>query len=447
MNRVLILVAAGAASAAPAQAPAQAGDELRLSGSARIRYETIEGQARAGFVAAESLVNLRTILTARYGSGPVKAVAELFDSRVYSPGPRSAVSTNEVNALELVQAHVTAEFGAAPGAGVRGTVQAGRFLMALGSRRLVAADDYRNTTNSFTGVRGDLQLPGGYAATLFYTLPQVRLPDDLDGLRRNRRQTDRESFDLRLFGAVLSMPLARDRVMLTGQYHRLDERDAPGLATRNRHLDTLGVQLFRAPAAGVVDFDVEAIGQRGSIRASAAPGAAARPVRAGFVHAEAGYQFAGKWAPHVALEYDVASGDKGGRTHRRFDTLFGMRRGDFAPSGIYATTGRANISTIGFRVDVARSKRFDAFLSIKELWLASRRDAFSTTGVRDASGRSGRHAGRQLDARMRWFAIPAKLQLEADMVLLDKGRFLRTAPNAPRNGDTTYLSLNATAFF
>jgi hypothetical protein len=45
------------------------------------------------------------------------------------------------------------------GTGTKLGLQAGRFTLNLGSRRLVAADDYRNTTNGYTGIRADLGLP------------------------------------------------------------------------------------------------------------------------------------------------------------------------------------------------------------------------------------------------------------------------------------------------
>jgi hypothetical protein len=71
----------------------------------------------------------------------------------------------------------------------------------------------------------------------------------------------------------------------------------------------------------------------------------------------------------------------------------------------------------------------------------------STTNVRDAAGRSGSFAGQQIDARMRTWIVPERLRFEVDGVWLAKGRFLREAPNAPRNGDTKYVSLNLTASF
>lgn len=78
------------------------------------------------------------------------------------------------------------------------------------------------------------------------------------------------------------------------------------------------------------------------------------------------------------------------------------------------------------------------------MWLASRFDSFASTGMRDASGRSGRFAGHQLDSRIRYKITPA-ITFEADAVLLRKGRFLVQAPNAPSERWTRYLSLNLIA--
>jgi hypothetical protein len=80
------------------------------------------------------------------------------------------------------------------------------------------------------------------------------------------------------------------------------------------------------------------------------------------------------------------------------------------------------------------------------MWLASRYDSFSSTGVRDPTGRSGRFAGHQLDSRIR-YKLSRAITLEADGVLLRKGRFLKDSPNAPPKRWTRYLSLNVTATF
>lgn len=443
MRLAFILLAPGLASATAAMAaPA-----LDLGGNVRVRLDTIANQPRAGFARDETLLNLRTTLTLKAGSGPVTFGAELVDSRVYSPGPRSAVSTNEVNALEPVQAFVQAELGPALGDGSRARLQAGRFLIDIGSRRLVANEDYRNTTNGFTGVRADLTTRDGWSAILFWAMPQIRLPEDAEGLRDNRVRLDRESLDLRLAGALFTKADALGSIAAQTGLYRLDERDAPDRATRNRHLTTFSLRLFRAPAPNRVHFDSELIAQTGTIRASLAPAARELDVRAWFLHASVGYSFDHPLKPRLTFEYDQASGDGRGARYGRFDTLFGMRRPDLGPAGLYNAIGRTNVLSPGVRLELAPGKRLDGFVAVRDHWLASRFDAFSTTGVRDASGRSGQHAGTQIDTRLRWWAVPEVIRLEANGVYLAKGRFLRTAPNAQRGGDTRYMSLNASVFF
>ncbi|KQZ72563.1 hypothetical protein ASE06_08585 [Sphingopyxis sp. Root214] len=68
-------------------------------------------------------------------------------------------------------------------------------------------------------------------------------------------------------------------------------------------------------------------------------------------------------------------------------------------------------------------KRIDAFAAYRPLWLASRFDSFSTTGVRDASGGAGRFAGHQIEARVRYWLLPKRLRLEWNGLLLAKGQF------------------------
>ncbi len=419
---------------------------LKLSGGIRARYETIDGQARAGLPSSEALLNLRTNLLAEYASGPVRLGAELWDSRVYGGKRGGAVSTGEVNALEFVQAYVVAELTAPLGPGTKGAVQAGRFVMNLGSRRLVAADDYRNTTNGYTGVKLDLAARGGTTATLFYTLPQVRLPDGQLNLLDNRVRFDRESGGLRLWGAIAATPVA-GLGLAEASVVGLQERDSPGHPTRNRDLRTLDARLIRNPAPHRFDYEAEAAYQFGNIRAGTAVNAAPLDVSAYFLHLDAGYQFTGRWKPHLSVEYDLASGDRGAGRYNHFDTLFGMRRADFSPSGLFNTVARTNLSTPGLRLEATPNARLDGFVTARALWLDSATDAFSASNVRDGRGRSGRFAGEQFEGRVRYWLLPDQLRFEADAVWLHKGRFLETAPNTPTPKDTAYLSLNLTANF
>jgi hypothetical protein len=342
---------------------------------------------------------------------------------------------------------VAVDMAGAFGRGTSLSLQGGRFMLSIGSRRLVAADDYRNTTNGYAGLRADVAGNGGLHGTFIYVLPQVRRPEDLDSLLNNKPGRDRENFEQVLWGGTVSRAKTVFGALAELSFYHFGERDAPGRPSRNRSLNTGGGRIFRDAQTGAFDYEVEALYQFGHIRGSLAATAPRLDVSASFVHAEAGYTFAGDWKPHVSIEFDRASGDGPGESYGRFDTLFGMRRSDLAPAGLYSAVGRANILTPGIRVEAVPGKMVDWFVSYRLMWLAGRTDAFSFTGVRDPGGRSGSFAGRQLDARIRYWLIQDRLRLELDGIWLAKGRFLRDAPNAPPGGDTKYLSANLTASF
>lgn len=417
-------------------------DALELSGSHRARFETIDGQGRAGFNSSDDLFSFRTILTADYHITPdVHVVAELWDSRAYNGNRGSPISTGEVNTLEPAQAYLGVTLQGALGKGSKIDLQAGRFLLALGSRRLIAADDYRNTTNSSSGIRADMAVPGGWKATLVYVLPQQRFPNDLDSLLDNKVALDRESFDTVLWGGLVNRTNTVAGAMAEVGFIHFGERDAPGRPTRDRSLDTFSARLIRDPKPTAWDFELEGIIQRGTTSAGLAANAPTQDVSAWFVHADLGYTFAGGWKPRVALEYDHASGDRSGGRFSRFDPILGMRRADLAPGALYNLIVRSNFISPGVRLEAAPSRKSDLMVSYRPFWLAAREDAFSSSGVRDPSGRSGSFAGHQLDARLRYRVTP-KVMLEGDIALFAKGRFLREAPNATPESWTRYGSLN-----
>ena len=420
---------------------------LSVSGSIRLRAESIDGQARAGVNTSDSLVETRSQLRAVWRRDWLRIVAELHDSRAWNANPGTPLSTNEVNTVEPVQAYAQADLGPLLGRGTTTTLQGGRFGLALGSRRLVAMDEYRNAMASFTGLRADFTTSGGVTATAIYVLPLLRLPDDGPSLRDNSAALDKESFDTVLWGGFLARQRKGSPLLGEVSFLHLGERDAPGRPGRDRSLNSLGLRALREPRPKAFDWGVEGIYQWGGISASALATAARLNVSATFARLHAGYSFAGPWQPRILLELDRASGDGTGRTYGRFDFLYGMRRVDLAPAGLYTAIGRTNVFSPGARIEVTPSKRVDAFVGYRALWLADRHDAFSTTGVRDASGNSGNFAGHQFDSRLRWWLLPQRLRFEVDAVLLAKGNFLRRAPNANVGKTTRYGSLNLTATF
>jgi hypothetical protein len=427
---------------APAVAAA---DGLKTSGSVRARYEGLSGQSRAGFKSGDELLSFRTILSGEYDAGLLRFGAELTDSRAYRDDARTAVSSNDVNALEPTQFYVALDVDQPFGKGSGFSAQAGRFTMNIGSRRLIANDDYRNAGTTQAGVRLDGKA-AGWSGTTFYVLPSARLPEDTLSVLDNDIRFDRESAKAVMWGGLVTSPRRVAGGAVDVMFVKFKERDAPTRPTRDRDLDTWNLRWFRDAAPGQWDYEFETAVQHGRARTGTGLAAPLRPVDASFVHGRVGYQWSTPWKPRLAVEYDWVSGDTGPDRIRRYDTLFGFRRGDFAPSGLYNQVARANVSSPALRLEATPSARVDFMGTWRPLFLASRTDAFSATGVRDASGRSGRFAGSQFDARVRYWVVPKRLRVEFDGVLLAKDTFLETAPNA-RPGDTRFYSLNLTASF
>jgi hypothetical protein len=319
--------------------------------------------------------------------------------------------------------------------------------MDVGSRRLVARNRFRNTINGFTGV--DLRWSNERGAELrgFWTLPVQRMPFDPIELQHNDVDFDQESLDVQFWGLVGATPapvIGHAELFLFG----LHEDDSDRVPTRNRSLYTPGFLLFQEPRPGRFDYQLEVVLQGGRSRPNIL-GAESQDHFAHFEHVEFGYSFDWACRTRIALQYDHASGDKDPDDSRnqRFDTLYGARRFDFGPTGIYGPFARANINSPGFRIQIDPLENLSAFMAFRAFWLASARDAWVTTGVRDPSGDSGKFVGSQLEFRLRWQPFPKNVTLEAGYAHLFSGRFIREAPNSPLKGDSDYVYSQVTLAF
>jgi hypothetical protein len=408
-------------------------DGLSVSGSLRVRYELLEGQFRPGLPSRDDAITVQTAIAANYRTGAWRISAELIDARAYLADAPGAVSTSEVNALELSRASISYSDGPVE-------LTAGRFHLNLGSRRLAGRNAFRNTINSFTGVRLDWHGKADDHLVVFYALPHTRLPSVRADLVDNRVRWDRESFDLTFWGAHYTRPDLFDGVTLQANAFKLNERDGDNGPNRNRHLFTWGARLHRAPEPGQWDLDLEGAVQTGSIRQSIAPGASRQDVRAFFAHAELGYSPPLPGKPRLSALLDVASGDdpRTPGSFGRFDTLYGPRRTDFGPTGIFGPLFRSNLLAAGLRGELAPAPRWDVMTMWRPAWVHSRRDRFGNAGPSDPRGQSGRFAGHMIEVRLGHWLVEKRLRLEAGAAVLTTGRLLEDAPNATGFGDTRY---------
>ena len=422
--------------------PARAQDNSRLTvhGQLRARVEALDGQFRPGAAGSDAVLLLQTDIAAEYRGAGWRIGGELVDARGYFELRNSSISTKEVNAIEPVQAYIGADLAK----GLSAT--AGRFTLALGNGRLVARNNFRNTTNAFTGARLDWKRDDA-TATVFWTMPQRRLPDNAADIRDNAVRFDKEGSAEQFFGSYVSLKSGqRDTLDLYAL--RLIERDAADFATRDRHLLTSGVRFERAPSPARADAEIEAAWQTGSTHRTSAPTDTDRVgVTAWFAHAEAGWTFAAPWRPRIALLFDYASGDSGKGRYGRFDSLFGARVREFGPTSFYGPVGRSNLISPAIRIEAVPEKAWDVVATARLLRLDSATDSFANSGVRDRNGDAGRNAGAQLDGRVRYWLVPKRARLALGAAWLSKGRFLTSAANAPATGDTHYAYAEVTFSF
>jgi hypothetical protein len=429
-------------------------DNLKIGGSFRSRIEGINNQFRPAPAPQDDvLLALRTNIYAEYDTGhKIKIGGEVFDSRGYLQKPNSTASTTEVNALELTQAYLKFDLSDQTGNGSNSSLTTGRFTKDVGSRRLMARNDYRNTINAFTGASFDWQGANKDQMTVFWTMPHNRLPNDVPGILDNAIVLDEENLDLQFYGSSYTFANVFGGTLELYGYGLYEDDTGSGLRslqTRNRRLFTPGFRLWKAPRPAQWDWEVETTYQTGRARETAAiTDRRDLHVSAYFFHTQAGYTFNTAWLPRVSFQYDQASGDSANpATFTRFDTLFGARRWEYGPTSLYGAVQRSNLISPGIRLEVTPSPIWDAFVTYRPLFLADATDSFATTGVRDRTGRSGNFAGQQIETRLRYWLIPDAWLMDTGVTYLIKGRFLQTAPNAPATADTFYGYLQTSFFF
>jgi hypothetical protein len=449
-------LAAGAAAAADQPKPWRLGTALSapewfsISGTYRIRYETLDNPYRAGTDGSDEILVERLLLNARVTLDHFFANVELEDSRQQLADSGTPLGTDQVNTLEPLQAYVGMRFADALEKGDHLDFELGRVTIDNGSRRLVARSRFRNTINAFSGLHATWKGSDGAEVQAMFVQPVQRKPSDFASLKDNDSELDTDSGDVRLWGVFTSWPRLFGNVTGEAYFYGFRLRDHVGVPAADRDLYTPGGRLYAKPAAGAWDFETEAAYQWGTSRAStSATDRRDLQHKAGFFHGEIGYTLKANMSPRVELSYDFASGDHNptDNENNRFDTLFGARRSDLGPTGIYGALARANISTPGVRLELKPSKKVSAMVGYRAVWLASDRDQFTTARLQDATGNSGSFIGNQLEAQLQYNVVPGNIALEFGGAYLTHDDFLDHAPNAPREGDTTYLYAAATLSF
>jgi len=408
-------------------------DWLLITGGIRVRGEALDGQFRSkpSLDNSDQLLMTRSSLRLDAIDDEFGATLELMDSRVFGGGDGSFVNTSIANPIDVLQANASLSLGSLAGGEHR--LQIGRETLDLGGRRLVARNRYRNTINAFDAVDWLWSSEEGTELRVFWSLPVERLPSDQTGLLDGHPVLDEQDMDNQFYGAFLSTSLS-DGVGLELYAFQLDETAA---GTKQRQLTTPGFRLTKKAATESVDYELESAVQFGDSRLSAS--GPDLDHFAWFAHAALGYTFDGPWKPRIQVAYDFASGDSDPTDgeNGRFDTLYGARRWEFGPTGIYGAIARSNLSSPELRFVVKPTSSSEVMTAVRGVWLAEGKDAWTTARVQDVTGAAGRHVGEQVEFRVRHHILPKSVVFEWGGAYLFAGRFQDDAPGG-QGQDTAY---------
>ncbi len=425
-------------------------DWLRFSGEMRTRVSGLSEQFRAQYSGSDQVFATRALLRTELDIYTLTLGGELQDSRHFFDDADSPLNTGMVNTWEPLQAYLRWDVGAYLARPEHWSLTIGRQTLDLGSRRLVARNRFRNTINGFNGIKGEWRGQAGRELVGFYFLPVERRPGDRESLNSLDSQLDDEDVRDAFWGVSYRTPFNWLDAFVQGYFFGLDEEDRPGRPSRDRELFTTGVRVLRQPKPGAWDFDLESVWQFGASRSSRrVDDTQSLNHEAQFYHASLAYTLDMPWKPRLGLQYDYASGDRSATDseNNRFDTLFGARRFEHGPTGIYGAFARSNIQSPGYRVILNPAPGWEMMASHRFYWLASSTDAWTTSGLRDPSGEAGNSLGQQLEFRVRWDGAIEKLRLEAGVAWLFAGSFVESAPNRTTQGDSRFGYLQATLSF
>ena len=216
-------------------------------------------------------------------------------------------------------------------------------------------------------------------------------------------------------------------------YYGLNDID-PDINQKNQYA-TFGLRLYRTSRKGKFDYELEGAYQFGKT--------GDKDQLAWFGHATVGYTFDAMWIPRLLFQYDYASGtrDPAGTTSQTFNTLFGARRFEYTPTGIFGPFFRSNISSPGGRLvfwptgDVKMNVKYRAW------YLAQGKDAWVGSGLQDPTGQAGNVLGSDFEIQLEWFPT-SFITFDMGYDHFFKGSYIEALAQIPGNppaDDTDYF--------
>lgn len=396
---------------------------LAFHGSQRTRYETIDHRYGPAEVGGDQQLAFRSRFQVAATWPSVWGMAEVEDARITFDDSASTISASHVTGVKMLQFHVGARRRNMWGSGLDAQIEVGRFSRDFGDRRVLARQVDRNATSAFDGAiarvgRKSWNVQGLYLRPRIYAYPSLAIDERFRGLS--------------IGGLYASSTRLR---AMNADVYLLRLTDGPGApAASTRRMTIPGVRLLgQIGTGGRVDYEVEAVGQTGDV--------GGLPHRASLVHAQTTYQWPKvKWRPRLFAIYDHATGDADPTDRRSgtYDPLFGARRFELGPSGVYLLVARTNISSPAVQLSLKPTASAELTIQERHVRLASARDRWRSSNLWDPTGAAGADIGWQTDVRLR-YRWRQYFELDTAFVVLREGDFpRRLRPSG--SGYTTFLT-------
>jgi hypothetical protein len=387
-------------------------DWLDIGLDYRLRYEYRDNDFRRSRETLDEPLLLRTrgFVAIREIFDPLRFTLEVEDARRNHSEFTREFDTRDINYAEPIQAYAELYFKEALGKDDLGnsrplSIKAGRHAFEYLDRRLLARNEWRNTTNTFQGLRVQAgQQQNDWQLDLLALQPLQRFTDRLD--QRDESQ--------KLYGLIGDWRRWSQYATLQPYYLLLKQdgdkveydqngRDALPNTRIDREIHTLGLRTYGAFKSGW-DYDVNYAHQWGNQDRLSNNGTFISNLDhdAYAYNLEAGYSFKHHWKPRLSASFGFASGDKDPNDgeNNRFERLYGFAR----PWSNNDYFQMENIVAPKVRLEFEPSWLKSLKIDTGHSWyrLDSATDRWNSANLRDNTGLSGRDVGEEFDVRARF---------------------------------------------
>jgi hypothetical protein len=330
-----------------------------------------------------------------------------------------AKDNRDVNEMEPIQAFGELYSKDLLGSERPTSLKFGRMAFEYLDRRLLSRNEWRNTTNTFEGLRMTLgQQKNDWQLDVLALRPLIRFQEKLDqpdyaqsfygmigDIRRWSRYTTLQPYYL-----VLKQDGSKVKYGSDGK------RVSSGV---DRNIQTAGLRSYGLIQKTPLDYDLDYVSQWGE------DGNAKQDAKA--YNLELGYSPIMNWAPRFSTHYGYASGDvnPNDKKQQRFEKLFGFSR----PWSNNDYIQMENIRATKLRVEIEPIQTLKIDFGYSWYQLASATDRWAAANLRDKKGLSGKNIGEEFDIRAR-YPITSKIATQVGYAYFMGGNFAKKTSQA-----------------